>query len=82
MIIVIEMGCVPAGQMAAQGNVGGGSFVCGLKRTLTPRDTLEFQGMIGIQAFCKILQPFCAMTPGVYPIVCSSLMSQAISLTV
>ena len=36
-----------AGQMAVQGNVGGGSFVCGLKRILTPRDSIEMQAALG-----------------------------------
>ena len=36
-----------AGQMAVQGNVGGGSFVCGLRRILSEHHTLEFQGAVG-----------------------------------
>ena len=36
-----------AGQMAVQGNVGGGSFVCGLRRVLSEHHTLEFQGALG-----------------------------------
>lgn len=38
---------VSAGQMAVQGNVGGGSFVCGLKRILTPRNSIELQAALG-----------------------------------
>ena len=36
-----------AGQMAVQGNVGGGSFVCGLKRVLSEYHSLDFQGAVG-----------------------------------
>ncbi len=36
-----------AGQMAVQGNVGGGSFICGLRRVLSEHHTLEFQGALG-----------------------------------
>lgn len=36
------------GQMAVQGNVGGGSFVCGLKRILTPHDSIEMQAAVGV----------------------------------
>ena len=38
---------VIAGQMAVQGNVGGGSFVCGLRRVLGEYHNLEFQGALG-----------------------------------
>lgn len=38
---------MPAGQVAVRKKVGGGSFVCGLKRILTPEDTLECHAAIG-----------------------------------
>ena len=44
-----------AGQMAVQGNVGGGSFVCGLKRILTPHDSIDMQCALG--ELCIILAP-------------------------
>ncbi len=36
-----------AGQVAVRKKVGGGSFVCGLKRVLSPEDTLECHAAIG-----------------------------------
>jgi hypothetical protein len=36
-----------AGQMAVQKGMGGGSFVCGLKRVLGPRDSLEASAALG-----------------------------------
>lgn len=36
-----------AGQVAVRKKVGGGSFVCGLKRIVTPHDTLELHGAVG-----------------------------------
>ena len=46
---------LPAGQMAVQGNVGGGSFVCGLRRVLSEYHTLEFQGAVGEYPRCAAL---------------------------
>lgn len=40
--------CLATGQVAVRKKVGGGSFVCGLKRVLTPEDTLECHAAIGI----------------------------------
>lgn len=43
-----------AGQMAVQGNVGGGSFVCGFRRILSEHHTLEFQGAVGECLPCAV----------------------------
>ncbi|KAK9907695.1 hypothetical protein WJX75_008271 [Coccomyxa subellipsoidea] len=48
------MGATLGGQMAVQGNVGGGSFVCGLKRILTPRDSIEMQAALGLKTFLSV----------------------------
>ncbi|BDA50839.1 DnaJ homolog subfamily C member 11 [Coccomyxa sp. Obi] len=42
------------GQMAVQGNVGGGSFVCGLKRILTPHDSIDMQCALGLKTFASV----------------------------
>ncbi|CAK0784705.1 hypothetical protein CVIRNUC_007909 [Coccomyxa viridis] len=42
------------GQMAVQGNVGGGSFVCGLKRVLSEYHSLDFQGAVGLKTFASL----------------------------
>ena len=49
----MRVASVGAGQMAVQGNVGGGSFVCGLKRVLGPHTSLEASAVIGA------LHPMC-----------------------
>ncbi|EIE26180.1 DnaJ-domain-containing protein, partial [Coccomyxa subellipsoidea C-169] len=48
------MGATLGGQMAVQGNVGGGSFVCGLKRILTPRNSIELQAALGLKTFLSL----------------------------
>lgn len=60
-----QQGSMPrcAGQMAVQGNVGGGSFICGLKRVLSEYLSLDFQGAIGelTSLCCSGCAPPCRM---------------------
>ena len=65
------------GQVAVRKKVGGGSFVCGLKRVLTPEDTLECHAAIGILQTLRI--PFCFL---MILILCKLQFSEAVLTSV